>query len=158
MLKPFTYSFHVRVPGYAQRTGKRLFIQPAFFQRGQAELFSAAARKNLIYFSYPWSEQDEVDIELPAGYAFDNPDAPAQLAAGEISKYDVHVYMAKDGHALFYRRSFFFGGGDRGLIFPVESYPALKQLFDEVHKRDDHTITLKQGMPAAAATPAKPAQ
>src|SRR5262249_36170243 len=24
-LKPFIYSFHVRVPGYAQRTGKRLF-------------------------------------------------------------------------------------------------------------------------------------
>ena len=32
--KPLLYKFHVRVPGYAQRTGKRIFIQPAFFQRG----------------------------------------------------------------------------------------------------------------------------
>jgi hypothetical protein len=29
-VKPFVYAYHVRVPGYAQRTGKRLFLQPAF--------------------------------------------------------------------------------------------------------------------------------
>ncbi len=154
-LQPFTYAYHVRVPGYAQRTGKRLFIQPAFFQRGQGALFSAADRKNSIYFSYPWSEQDEVDIDLPAGYALDNPDAPQALVAGDISKYDVHVYVAKEGRTLLYRRSFFFGGGGAaGLIYPVESYSRLKQLFEEVHRRDDHTITLKQGAPVAAATPA----
>ena len=38
-VKPFIYAFHVKVPGYAQRTGKRLFLQPAFFQRGlQSEI------------------------------------------------------------------------------------------------------------------------
>src|SRR6185436_2039358 len=37
-LKPFTYAYHVRVPGYAQRTGKRLFLQPSYFEHGQAEL------------------------------------------------------------------------------------------------------------------------
>ena len=30
----------LRVPGYAQRTGKRLFLQPALFQHGVAPLFS----------------------------------------------------------------------------------------------------------------------
>ncbi len=33
-IKPFVYSYKVRVPGYAERTGKRLFLQPAFFQKG----------------------------------------------------------------------------------------------------------------------------
>ena len=35
--KPFVYAFHVRVPGYAQRTGKRLFLQPAGVLRPVAD-------------------------------------------------------------------------------------------------------------------------
>jgi hypothetical protein len=64
-IKPFTCAYHVKVPGYAQRTGKRIFLQPAFFQRGLLPLFSASERKNDIYFHYPWSEEDVVTIELP---------------------------------------------------------------------------------------------
>lgn len=42
--KPFVYQYHVRIPGYAQRTGKRLFLQPAFFQRGAGPLFPTSSR------------------------------------------------------------------------------------------------------------------
>ncbi|HYX41819.1 MAG TPA: hypothetical protein VE821_08985, partial [Pyrinomonadaceae bacterium] len=148
--KPFTYSYHVRVPGYAQRTGKRLFLQPAFFERGHNSLFTAATRKQMIYFSYPWAEQDEVLIELPTGFALDNADAPQPFTAGEIGKYDVHIGVTKDNRTLVYRRSFFFGGQDT-ILFPVNSYEQLKQVFDELHKRDEHTITLKQAVATAAA-------
>ena len=55
-VKPFTYIYHIRVPGYAQRTGKRLFLQPAFFQRGVGPLFATSSRHHAIYFNYPWSE------------------------------------------------------------------------------------------------------
>jgi hypothetical protein len=61
-IKPYTYSYHVRVPGYAQRTGKRLFLEPAFFQHGLAPLFSSSGRKFDVYFNFPWSEEDEVTI------------------------------------------------------------------------------------------------
>src|SRR5205823_4586991 len=30
-VRPLVYLYHIRVPEYAQRTGKRLFLQPAFF-------------------------------------------------------------------------------------------------------------------------------
>src|SRR5207253_10552976 len=52
--KPFVYAYRVRVPGYAQRTGKRLFLQPAFFQKGIGALFATSERKHDIYFHYPW--------------------------------------------------------------------------------------------------------
>ena len=39
--KPFIYKYHIRVPGYAQRTGKRLFFQPGFFHKGEEAIFSA---------------------------------------------------------------------------------------------------------------------
>jgi len=147
-IKPFTYAYHVRVPGYAQRTGKRIFIQPAFFQRGVDPLFSASERKNAVYFHYPWSEEDEVTIELPAGYALDNAEAPAPLNGGTVSEYKPSASVTADGKTLIYKRSFFFGGGGN-IYFPVTSYPQLKNYFGAVHKEDGHTITLKQ---AAAGT------
>ena len=141
--KPLVYSFRVRVPNYAQRTGKRLFLQPAFFQHGKGPLFATTDRKYPIYFHYPWSEDDRVDIEIPKGYAFDNADAPAPFGSGKISSYKVNMQASTDGTLLIYKRSFFFGG-DGTVLFPVESYGPLKSYFDVLHKSDNHSLALKQ--------------
>jgi hypothetical protein len=145
-VKPFVFSYHIKVPGYAQRTGKRLFLQPGFFTRGEGPLFSTNERKNDIYFHYPWSEQDEITIELPAGFALDNADAPASIApemTQRICGQTITMGISKDNRTLVYKRNFFFGGGGN-ILFPVRSYAALKQLFDIAQKANDHTITLKQ--------------
>ena len=141
--KPLVYTFHIRVPDYAQRTGKRLFLQPAFFQHGKGPLFATNDRKYPIYFHYPWSEEDTVNIELPKGYAFDNADAPAPFGSGKISDYKVTIQVAKDGSFLIYKRNFFFGG-DSTILFPVTSYSPLKGYFDMLHKEDNHSLALKQ--------------
>ncbi|MGB7924460.1 MAG: DUF3857 domain-containing protein [Pyrinomonadaceae bacterium] len=154
VVKPFVYAYHVRVPGYAQRTGKRLFFQPAFFQHGIGPLFATSERRYPVYFHYPWSEQDSVTIELPAGFALDNPDKPAPMGSGDLSKYNVQLQITKDGRKLIYKRSFFFGNGG-SLYYPKEGYAQLKMYFDQVNKKDNHTITLKQAAAEAAAAPSK---
>ena len=141
-VKPFVYKYHVRIPEYAQRTGKRLFFQPAYFHKGVEPMFSAGTRRYPIYFHYPWSEDDQVTIQLPKGYALDNADRPAPINAG-ISKYDVRMGISNDQTTLHYSRSFFFGQRDV-LLFTVDKYDLLKRLFDEVSKADNHMITLKQ--------------
>jgi hypothetical protein len=151
-VKPFAYEYHVRIPGYGQRTGKRLFLQPAFFQRGINAVFSSPIRQHEIYFHYPWSEQDEVTIELPEGYVLESPDAPAPFQAQKISEYKVTIKASKDQRLLVYERSFFFGGNE-GILFPAANYHLLKDYFDRVYKADNHAITLKQGA-ATAQTPA----
>ncbi|HJQ69437.1 MAG TPA: DUF3857 domain-containing protein [Blastocatellia bacterium] len=147
-LKIFVHAFHVKVPGYAQRTGKRLFLQPGFFHKGIGPLFPTSERRHPIYFHFPWMEEDRVTIELPQGYALDSADSPGSFAAESISKYDVRIGVTKDGRILEYRRSFFFGGAS-SVLFPTKNYSVLKSLFDEVHHRDNHTITLKQSAAAA---------
>lgn len=142
-IKPFTYTYHVRVPGYAQRTGKRIFLQPAFFEHGLTPLFSGSQRIHPIYFHYPWLEEDELTIELPAGYALDNADAPAPISAGKTADYKPTVGVTSDGKTILYKRRFFFGGGGN-LLFPVRTYSDMKSLFDFINKSDNHTITLKQ--------------
>lgn len=151
-LKPFTYAYHVRVAGYAQRTGKRLFLQPSYFEHGQAELFPSTARKQDIYFHFPWSEEDNIEISLPAGYSLDSPDAPADIdpkLTQNISGQSIKIAVSQDGHSLVLKRKFFFGGND-GILFPATSYTPLRSLFEMVHKNDNHTITLKQVATQAA--------
>ena len=141
--KPLVFSYHLRFPGYATRTGKRLFLQPAFFQHGVPPLFATAGRKYPIYFHFPWSESDQVEFELPKGYSLDNADAPQPFGSGDISQYKVSLGATADGSFMVYKRSFFFGGGG-SILYPVQQYPNLKTYFDAVHKQDSHSIALKQ--------------
>ena len=145
--KPFVYTYHVRIPGYAQRTGKRLFLQPGFFERGTGSPFSANDRKNEVYFHYAWSEQDHITIELPPGFTLDSPDAPAPITAQmtqQMSAQNIRLAVSKDGRTLVYDRDFFFGGGGGLLLFGLPTYPTLKRLFDMIDRGNNHTITLKQ--------------
>ena len=66
--KPFVYKYHVRVPDYAQRTGKRLFSSPAYFKRESARCSVPARARYPVYFHFPWSEEDKITITLPKGY------------------------------------------------------------------------------------------
>jgi hypothetical protein len=149
-VKPFTYAYHIRVPGYAQRTGKRLFLQPAFFQHGVGPLFSASTREYPIYFHYPWLEDDEVSIELPEGFALDNADAPAPFGGPPVGAYKSSIGVTTEGHTMVFKRNFYFGGGGN-IFFPVTAYPQLKNFFDLLNKQDNHTITLRQSAATAGS-------
>jgi hypothetical protein len=142
--KPLVQSFKVRVPNYAQKTGKRLFFQPGFFEYGTDALFSTANRRYDVYFNYPWSENDTVEIELPKGFSLDNADVPAPLTDPQkIGSLSIKILEDKAANSIRYERKFFFGGGGN-LLFPSSSYQAVKGIFDAFHKADTHTITLKQ--------------
>src|SRR5260370_10715824 len=75
-VKPFIYQYHIRVPAYAQKTGKRIFLQPAFFEHGKSPLFPTSNRKHDVYFHYPCSERDESPIQIPPDYALYNAHPP----------------------------------------------------------------------------------
>ncbi|MEN3335071.1 MAG: hypothetical protein V7641_4436 [Blastocatellia bacterium] len=138
--KPFIYRFHVSVPGYAQRTGKRLFLQPAFFEKGIPALFTASQRKHQLYFHYPWMENDTVTINLPKGFALDNPDKPAPFNASDLAKYEVNMKVIGKNEQFVYNRTWMFNA----LIFPQASYAGVKKVFEALHESDNHTITFKQ--------------
>ena len=141
--KPYTNRFHLKVPGYAQRTGSRLFLQPAVFQKGIPPEFPAAQRRYPIFFEHAWKEVDRIRIELPAGYELESPDAPAPVSLLPIGAYAVKLAATADRRTVELTREFYFGGGNR-LQFPVEGYPILKRFFDEVAKADARALTLKK--------------
>jgi len=60
-----------------------------------------------------------------------------------VCEQKIKMAVTTDGRTLIYDRRFFFGGGG-SILFPVQTYPALKGLFDMIATANNHTITLKQ--------------
>lgn len=141
--KPVVEKYKIHIPNYAQKTGKRLFLQPSVFEYGKSPLFSSATRKYDIFFRYPWSEADNIEIALPAGFDLDNAEAPGALGDKQnISALNIRIRVDKTNNILIYNRNFHFGGGGN-VLFRTGAYPVLKNLFDSFNKADAHTITLK---------------
>lgn len=140
--KPLIFRFTVKIPSYATRTGKRLFVQPAFFQFQQPNRFPESKRTQPMYFNYGWSEMDDIVLTLPEGMALDQPTSPGGFSFGEVGEYKANLVKKSDGRQLIYHRELTFGR--EGIIgFPVTSYPLLKKAFDEVYNQDSHTVTLR---------------
>ena len=141
--KPYTTRFHLKVPGYAQRTGSRLFLQPAVFQKGVLPEFSASERRHPIYFDYAWKDTDRVRIALPPGFDLESAASPPSGSFGRIGGYAMKLVKTPDGTAIEMTREFFFGAEGR-LQFPVSAYAAMKGFFDDVSKADALTIALRK--------------
>jgi hypothetical protein len=147
--KAIGINYHLLVRNYAQRTGKRLFVQPNYFAAGFGNRFPETTRHNSIYFEYPWMEVDAVDLNLPAGFELDHGDAPPAMNIPPTVKYSVKIGFDKAHNQIQYRREFIFGDKDL-LIFEANVYPRLKKVFDLMHDYDNHMLTLKAEAPGSS--------
>jgi hypothetical protein len=134
--------YHIKVEGYAQRSGKRLFVTPAFFEAAMPAKFTASKRQLPIYFSYPWSEADTVNIQIPEGYALDHADAPGAFPFAPLGSYAVKIFIKRPINVIEYRRDLIIGA-NKVLLFGAPAYPAVKDIFDRIHEADSHMLTLK---------------
>ncbi len=139
---PMVWSYHLKIPNYAQRTGKRIFVQPSVFQRGYSARYTAETRNYPICFRYPWMDVDYLTIRVPEGYEFDHADIPPNIPLDAVGHYQVSAQYNKATRVLTYQREFVFAK-NLALMFKKEAYPAMKQVFDKVHAGDNHTLTLK---------------
>ncbi|MCO6512137.1 MAG: DUF3857 and transglutaminase domain-containing protein [Aridibacter famidurans] len=139
--RPLIYRFDIRVPDYAQRTGRRMFLIPNVFGRAAKPAFQTSTRHNDIFFQYAWSEEDEVELTLPEGFGVESAE-PAQPIndTGKLGRHSSEMVL--DGNrTLVYKRRFSFGS-DGNLEFAASSYGRLKDLFDTYHSADQKAVTL----------------
>jgi len=142
--KPVVHRYRVKIPNYALKTGKRLLFQPGYFEYGSSPLFSSSTRQYDMFFRYPWGERDAVEIKFPPNFALDTGDAPKRVADRNnilVDEFLVYVEAAKS--TLTYKRDFYFGG-QGNVLFGANVYPAMKSLWDNIHRSDTHQLSLKQ--------------
>lgn len=140
---PLTISYRIKTPGYAERTGRRLFIRPSFFQWNYRPRFTESERRYPIEFEHPWSEVDKVSIELPVGFSLDNATAPQSFNLQSAGAYKADLLYDKKNSVLLYNREFDFGR-NRLIIYPQTSYPQVRKVFQVIQEQDDHAVALKQ--------------
>jgi hypothetical protein len=140
-----TFQYHLKIPNYAQRTGKRLLFSPLFFQQGTTPRFTAGDRKYPIAFRYAWREDDQLQFQLPKGFQIDNGENPGNLNFGEPGTYE--LIMGTNAQGTFVTSRVFEFGRKGMILFDRTAYPTMKKIFDEIHRRDTTVISLKQVTP-----------
>lgn len=141
VLKPLVLTYSVKIPGYAESTGQRFFIQPSFFTKGQGARFTENERIHNLFFSYGETWNDEVVIKLPAGFRLEEGSAPSDIGEGGWGYYKTSIGMRKSDNSIIYKRDFSF----RILASPASGYKGMKMLFDAVHDRDSHALMFRVG-------------
>jgi Domain of Unknown Function with PDB structure (DUF3857) len=136
-----TIRYHLKIPNYAQRTGRRILFAPLLFERGDPPLFEAAERRYPIFFPYAFREADNLVIKLPDGFVLDNAENPGSVAFGKPGGYKLELATTPNRELLAHRELVW--GREGVLYFGQETYPQLKQAFDIVHNRDGVTLSLR---------------
>jgi hypothetical protein len=120
----------------------RLIFQPAVFQQGAETVFTREHRSSEVYFPFPWSEVDEVTIQLPKGFELEHPEGPPEVR-GDDGTHALTLGLKQGRSMLVVQRKFQFGS--RGVIhFPATAYRSVKAFFDHVHNTDSHSLVLRK--------------
>jgi hypothetical protein len=134
---PLKARFKLEVPGFASVTGKRVLLPAFFFRTLQKNMFTSQFRRYPITFAFPFTEDDELAVELPAGYAVEEPPYRRKInlayAGFEISS------QLKD-RELITRRQLDF----KQTELPPENYEELKNFFSVVQKGDEGHAVLRR--------------
>jgi hypothetical protein len=134
---PLVARFKVEVPGFASVTGKRVLLPAFFFRTLQKNMFTSQFRHYPITFPFPFTEEDELTVGLPAGYAVEEPPYRRKInlayAGFEISA------QLKD-HTLITERELDF----KKTELPPEKYEELKGFFNVVQRGDEGHAILRR--------------
>lgn len=133
--QPLTARFNIAIPSFASLAGKRLLVPSLLFNTLQKNVFTSDYRRYPISFPYPFGENDEVIVKLPAGYSMEAP--PDHRKAG-LSFAAYELASTAENNELTTRRSLRFDG----INFPAEKYAELKEFFNIVESGDTEQCVL----------------
>jgi len=128
--------YDVEVPGAASSTGSRMIIPISFFRQKEKNPFTSAERRTPVYFEYPAVEEDDVTLELPAGYAIESLPGEAPIDGGSIG---FSAKTVSQHGAVHFTRRFVIDS----MFFPRDQYKAVQAVFARVTSADQEQVVLK---------------
>ena len=152
--KDVEIDYDISIPDYADMSGDRLFLQPAFFQKNEPAVFTKEKRTWDIRFPYAWESHDKVKITCPAGFDLEEGEAPKSVLDTAKLAYTVKLGVSKDHKVVVYERN------EKINVLDVskEYYAEIKAIFDAMHEQDGHVLTLHHvPAPSTGNAPSTPA-
>jgi len=140
---PLVAEFDLKIPGWASNAGKRVIIPAAVFTAGEKHTFEHANRIHPIYVEYPYEKDDDITIELPAGWQVGSLPKNQEKDAHVVG-YSRGVENGKDGVQLTRKLKVDF------MLLEAKYYPALRSFYELVRTGDEEQIVLQPATASAS--------
>jgi hypothetical protein len=134
---PLEVQGKLTLPGMAESVGRRVLLPLGLYEAGRPQLFQTAARKQDVYFHFPFSEQDDISIQVPSGWHAESLPEPDVVDPGGQLHYEISA--KQDGDALHVQRKLVVGG----ILYPVDSYNAVRKFFAAAKEGDEKQLVLQ---------------
>jgi hypothetical protein len=125
------------VVGFAQVSGKRLFLIPNILSKSGAKLTADSVRKFDVEIDYDYIDTDTVQIKLPVGYDVESLPKPVNVQT-KFGSYASNFAFEQD--IVIYTRSIQKNKGR----FPPEDFKAYADFMQTVHKSDRVKMVMKK--------------
>lgn len=135
---PLVAEFSLKIPGWVAGAGRRALLPVGLFSAPEKHLFDHADRVQPIYFSFPFSRTDDVNVDLPLGWQITTLPAP-QKQDGHIISYTMSAENNKG--TLHLNRTL----NVDVLMLETKYYPALRNFFQIVRTVDEQQVVLQPG-------------
>jgi len=129
--------YDLRVPGFAESAGRRLLMSVGLFGNAEKHMFERAARVHPLYFEFPYQHDDDIAIELPAGWQVSSTPSK-QAKEGDVLAFSSAVDQS--GSTLHLRRSLTVNI----MLVQVKYYDAVRGFFQTLRASDEQQIVLTQ--------------
>ena len=140
--KDLIIGYDVKIPAYGEVLGSRIFLDPGFFEKGKSPVFEKDTRLFNIEQKYPFEIHDSISFSFPEGYKLEEAASPGLPIQTPIISYSAAIGTNKQETRLLYKRDF---KADFQTL-PVKFYRDVKNIYDEVYRQDQHSLSLKKAV------------
>jgi hypothetical protein len=135
---PLVAEFSIKVPGWASAAGHHVIVPVGLFSAREKHLFDHVERVYSIYNEYPYSESDDINIQIPAGWQVSSL-PPGWNDTGKVVAYTLKVENDKGKLHLTRTLAVDF------ILMEVKYYTPLRNYFQDIKTTDDQQIVLDPG-------------
>jgi hypothetical protein len=134
--QPLVVNYDVEMPFTGSLVGSRMLVPMEVFQSNNRNPFVHEQRAHPIYFSYPFQEIDEVNIDMGKGMSIENLPAAKQNQT-DFAYYDAH--WGNNGSQLQLIRRF----AMLGVLMPKTLYPQMRTFYEQMNAADQESVVLR---------------
>jgi hypothetical protein len=138
---PLVAEFNLKIQGWVSGAGRHAVMPATVFGATEKHIFESANRVYPVYFQFPFEREDDVTIDLPAGWQVQSLPAPQDLDRPAVG-YKLNV--EKDATSLRLTRKVKVDI----LMLETKYYSTVRNFFQGVRTGDEQQIVLQ---PAATA-------
>lgn len=133
---PLVAEFNVKTRVWGTQTGRRLLLSQSFFANPVARQFDHPSRTYPVYFDYAYTSLDDVTLQLPLALRVTNI-PPSQERTNGLGFYQIS--SENQGASMHFARKM----GVTGILYPVQSYGAIRNFFNQVKAADEQQVVLE---------------